>query len=72
VKVPRCPDCGGRKDERFGWSHSAWCPRVRRLQVDNANRTMDAYAKGVVCEPVHTSFDRVLPGMPPAVKLTIP
>ncbi len=39
-------------------------------RIENANRTMDQYAKGIVCEPVRTSFDDVYPGMPPAVKLS--
>lgn len=40
-------------------------------RIRNANQAMDAHAKGgIVCEPVRTSFDDLLPGMPPALKLS--
>lgn len=39
---------------------------LRRL----TNEIIDRYARGeVTCEPVRTSFDEVLPGMPPAVRI---
>lgn len=42
-------------------------PKISAARVLNANAAMDAHAKG---ELVRTSFDRVYPGMPPALRIT--
>lgn len=39
-------------------------------RVANANRAIDDYARGVVVREVRTPFDRVLPGMPPALRMS--
>lgn len=41
-------------------------PKPDPYREANAHAAMDAYAKG---ELVRTAFDRVFPGMPPALKL---
>ena len=43
--------------------------KVTPERVELANQAMDAYAKGQL---VRTAFDRVFPGMPPALRLGRP
>lgn len=54
-----CEDCGSRV-YNLGCT---WCNEV--AYIAEQDRLTD-----LQCEPVRTSFDRVFPGMPPAVKLS--
>ncbi len=61
-KTIRAPTCGCVACQRK-WDES----RANPERAAMADMIMDAHAKG---EPVRTSFDRVFPGMPPALKLS--